>query len=474
MNRRLEATAMQSPTASKRDSPLDLSVKTIRQSADSTAHDDSENSIYNHHLQNANYPATQQMRPEARHSHLPPQLPYANLATAAVSLPNVHNHSSSAFSATQRQPYPPANPSPAVYTPETPSYRVNNGVQEDAAIRHPVSEYRNEKMTFSFTYEQKQQMHRTQVNAQVSATRFSQYYQNDAARAKPVQQLSQQYTSMNQLIAEKNFTPTAQAKAQNSAARKRRAYNETPTPPMKNPRVSLEWRESIDKEIENRLNAYTSQKAREQEEKAKNVPDGYREQVPSNTESVLRSNLEKDTREPPKLPFTQYLEQHKAQHKLPVQPIQAYPHQQWYQQKPHLSNQYPNTQPYKPRSESYQDGHALKFNKTSFESGDLKIIEKVENVKHDQEQRPLPPFRAFSMQSPDTYSQEGAAADSVPHAKLKKCFVESETTRKSDQDQSRAALMASALAHPRIRTKAELKQVNYLFRLLHRRRFKST
>lgn len=457
VNRRLEAAAMQAPAVTKRDSPLDLSVKTIRQSADSTAHDDGENSMYNHHLQNATYSvAPHQMRPaEARHPHMP-QLPYANVATAAVSLPNVHSHSSSAFSATQRQPhYPPANPTSAVYPPEQAPYRVNNGrIPED---RHPVSEYRNEKMTFSFTYEQKQQMHRSQVNAEVSTMRFSQYYQNDTNK-----KATQQYTSMNQMLPEKNLQPHSPPGKPPplTVSRKRRAFNETPTPtptpastptPTKNPRVSLEWRENIDKEIENRLNAYT--KAREQEEQASKSPHDYREPSQPHEGSVLRSNLEKDKESPrqhiAKLPFTQYLEQHKAQHKLPVQPIQAYPHHQWYNQRP---SQYPNMQPYKPPLPAHE-AHAVKFNKTSFESKDLKIIEKVENVK-TQEQRPLPPFKAFSMQQPAPYSPE-------ERIKSEKFQNETETNRKAEmgKGQSRAALMASALAHPRIRTKAELKQV---------------
>lgn len=478
VNRRLEATALQSP-AVKRDSPLDLSVKTIRQSADSTAHDDPENSMYNHHLQNAGYSIAPHMRPvEGRHSHLPPQLPYANLATAAVTLPNVHNHSSnSAFSAIQRQPhYPPVNA--PVYPPEAPSpYRVSNGQLvpvEDAALRHPVSEYRNEKMTFSFTYEQKQQMHRTQVNAQVSTVRFSQYYQpNDAAKPKNNgQPTSQPY------LPDKSFaSPSPQPKLpSNGTSRKRRAIPETPTAPVKNPRVSLEWRENIDKEIENRLNA--CMKAREQEERASKSThvESYREppQVPSNADSVLRSNLEKERDLHTKLPFTQYLEQHKAQHKLPVQPIHPHPHHQWYRQP--NAQQYPNMQPYKPAMSPrppehrvvYQDNHVVKFNETNFEQRDLKIIEKVEN-KHLEtlEQRPLPPFRAFSMQPSSPYSPSHHERDTKVLIERRSETDTPPASGSADEDsQSRAALMASALAHPRIRTKAELKQVSFLIEFL--------
>lgn len=481
------------------------------------------------------------MRPAALPAGHLAQLPYAasaTSATAAVSLPNIRSHSNSpasaaaaaaaAFSVTHQRtlhyPTPPQIPSnalPAVYTPEMATPYWNGQMQDPhdkaVAIAHPpVSEFRREKTTFSVTIEKEQQIHRTQVNAEVSSMRFSsshQFYQhpNDIAAAKlkaasasPSQPPYPNFASLTNAQT-KPALPAAPSPTPNSS-RKRKAIEPPPAAasPMKNPRISLEWRENIDKEIENRLNAYTTMKAREQQEKetskvgpaaSPSPRESYRDIVPSSVaspsplssrmpqatpspqppaiESVLRSNLEKDRdRNSPSgansFPNNQYLEQ-KAQHKLPVLPVHPFP--QWYagqQRAPANSAMQTFKSPRSDQHPAYPNHHAVKFTKSNFETRDLKIIEKVE-LK--QEQIPLPPFHAFStMQnapSPNAtqYNNERVHKPSAEHdvpASDKFDVLEKVNVDKKDVEddgQSRAALMASALAHPRFRTKAELKQV---------------
>lgn len=531
--RRVESTALESAAnVPKRDSPLDLSVKTIRQSADSTALDDPESS-YGQHFPLA---AHQSLRNEGRHAHLP-QLPYAS----AVAISSVRNHSNSI----QNRQFVMPNP-PSVSYQEINS-GLKNGQLRDELSKHPLSQYKNEKMTVSITYEQNQETQHTQVNTQLSSLKYSSHYYQQTERklknSRTPHLMSVDHGSKN--VSHVHPTETnnisasvAQTSQMTTSVRKRRPIGNEISSPIKAPRViSQGWRENINKEIENRLNAYTSMKAKEEEEKLLNLAsrnnDSYRSnalpqqnnQLRDDKESVRSAILKNEkeqldqyrqtsalssqtsakpssgyplqqTHSSTTLPFPQYLEQQqqqqqqqkqqqqqlKAQHKLPVQPIQLHhSHQQWYQNNV-LSHQRPLStnsllsSPCKPSV--FHDSQALQFSQIDYNNrNDLKIIEKIENPKitNEGEKKPLPPFRALPLMS---FSPQTSKSTPPPpplderlqetrgvEIKLEQNSSDSEfsSSHKEKEGQSKAALMASAKAHPRIRTKAELKQVSVVF-----------
>lgn len=439
-----------SPAVSKRDSPLDLSVKTIRGVPDSTAHDDAEAAAAATYSQHYPVAAHQPLRiGEARHPQMP-QLPYATSG--------VRNTAVASFNGTSR---------PAThYYPETAYNSLANGQLAEDVQRMPVSEIRNEIVNVSITYEQKQQVHRTQVNAQISATQYShQYYRLPESNAKLPQ------PPVNHMLAPpgetNHLSPAISAPATHPRKRRLTPTAEIAHPP-KNPRAS-DWRESIEKEIENRLNAYTTKKAREREEERQLASNKNNDNSYQNNNSEGSAFM---TREPPrtafspsvvaKLPKAQQQQssswQHpqKAQHKLPVQPVQMHPlTQQWYPPSQQRSYPYDNTQ----ARPSFADAHSR--------PSELKIMQKIENAVQ-QKPLPLPSFQMGFAQKPPT-SAEGANKVITETREKEKSEISAakfalELKKEKDEEaQARAALMASALTHPRIRTKAELKQVGRNF-----------
>ncbi len=489
----------------KRDSPLDLSVKTIRQSADSTAHDDPDNSVYGQPFAHAS----------GRLPHLA-QLPYPQVA----GLPAVRNHSpGNSFNTSQSRQTQQFSMSTSVSVPypEGPPYVLNGQLHKDRN-RHPVSEYRNEKMTVSITYEQEKQVHRT---TQVSSMQYAQYYHHPSdgnpksARPPPLAATPDRVNPNPMISPDVNHgaVPVASKAVPNVLPRKRKPTNDVSSSPLKNPRISSEWRENIDKVIENRLNAYTTMKAKEEEErqqlKVKN--DSYRDPSPhrnllskdlelrrSSTSSTppqqqqqqhpqlppvakTNSSYAAQPTHSPKLPFGQYAEQSpKAQHKLPVQPVQSlHPHQQWYHNNAHLQPRGgAPTLANSPYKQPVFTDHTLQFSRLPYDSRvDLKPIEKIENPKLadvPEHQKPLPSFGVLPTLSFPNQSKSPAVGEPFVGRHTVEVKTERNTPdvelssisplprKERSENQSREALMASALAHPRIRTKAELKQVSVI------------
>lgn len=553
------------PLVAKRDSPLDLSVKTIRQSADSTALDDPENPAYSHFALASGH------HQHGRHPHLH-HLPYA------LPHPAARNHSTGAAMPYRGPPnpthhhYPIANPLPTPAYPELGGgkFVVPNGHlrRDEAALvgRLPVSE----KMTVSITYEQKQQTHHTQVNAKVSAV--SHYYPLEggakgqlAPTLPPLASLSG--VDVRAGVISSALAPLAQPQplppasspasllstkvsatisAAVSSKKRPCKYDEAPpVPPPKMPcsgSSSQDWRENVSKEIDNRINAYTAMKARVEKEERQHTTtgnDGYRvkapvAQPPKVVPEVDNRLAQLNYHQPPmaastskggfgqhrppshspKSPFIPYAEaqhhrqphlqnlqeqqlQQKAQHKLPVQTIQMHHSpQQWYStnaspamvQRPPSSNIFAHSgsasrsaSPYKPPV--YQEVQPLPFSKSGLDGcNDLKIIEKVENPKlreQEQHRHPLPSFQHLPTMSFPQKSKSSAS----PHQQLPSIDnrylenrIESKDARKEvnvvsadrkflpakdkSEPQSRESIKASVLAHPRFRTKAELKQVS--------------
>lgn len=533
------------PLVAKRDSPLDLSVKTIRQSADSTALDDAENAYGHFALAH---------HPHARHPHLP-QLPYVSVAMSP------RNHSAGAASAAYgsaanqaRQPAAHYSVAPAAAYAEPPAnFVVKNGQlrREDALGRHPVSE----KMTVSITYEQKQQSVRTQVNAKVSAV--SHYYPQEGVAksnrptlpvAEPSGSTAEQSQSLPPAASPAGLLSTkvsATISAAVSSRKRPSKYDEIPPSSVKSARGGGDWRENINKEIDNRINAYTAMKAREEEEERRSgiaANDGYRaeapvSQPPKEPESRANSyqtmapaskfSQQRPPSHSPKSPFSPYMEQklqihqqmqqqqiqrqqlaqhmqeqqfqqqpHKAQHKLPVQSVQMH-HvpQQWYPtvnpptaQRPYPSSDYAHSNrsasPYK--APVYQEAHPLRFSKSGFDGGnDLKIIEKIKNPKgyEEQETQPLPSFQHLPAMNfppkskPSAHQQLPSIDNRFLENRLDSniCRKEPKVATAADNEpqprkdksehQSRESIRASVLAHPRFRTKAELKQVSSEFNI---------
>lgn len=565
------------PLVAKRDSPLDLSVKTIRQSADSTALDDPENPAYGHFALTAGH------HQHGRHPHLH-QLPYASVALPPAA---ARNHSTSAALTPYGGPanqtrhplhYAVANPLPgaaAAYPEQGGGNFVLNNRQvcrDEAALvsRHPVSE----KMTVSITYEQKQPTRLTKVSA------VSHYYHQPidgcakASRARPLPSISSMsgVNVRNSVIGSApppvalppqplppasspagllSTKVSATISAAVSSRKRSSEYDEVPPVAAKHCRVSggssQDWRENINKEIDNRINAYTAMKAREEEEEERRLTnsgnEGYRVDVPvsQSPKTVSESDnrmAQRNYPQPaavvpttksgfsqqrppshsPKSPFSPYTEQQqqhhhqhhhrqphpphiqeqqnqqlKAQHKLPVQAIQMHHSpQQWFSpataQRPPSSSIFAHgsasrsASPYKPPV--YQEAHPLPFSKSGFDGrNDLKIIEKIENPKvreQDQQRHPLPSFQHLPTMS---FPQKSSASPhqqlpSIDNRYLENRIVNKDAAKKEvviantdtelhprkdeSEHQSKEAIKASLLAHPRFRTfrtKAELKQV---------------
>lgn len=245
------------------------------------------------------------------------------------------------------------------------------------------------------------------------------------------------------------------------------------------------------------------------------IQHNYQQPLVAASTSKGGFNQQRPPSHSPKSPFSPYVDQqqphlphmqeqqqqqlhHKAQHKLPVQTIQMHhsPHQLYQTNansgmQPWLpsSNVYAHSgstsrsaSPYKPSV--YQEVQPLPFSKSGLDGrNDLKIIEKVENPelhRQDQQRHPLPSFQHLPTMSFPQKSKSSASTNqqllSIDNRYLENRIDNNDVTRKEvntvstdskfhpgkdkSEPQSREAIQASVMAHPRFRTKAELKQVS--------------
>lgn len=497
----------------KRDSPLDLSVKTIRQSADSTAHDDIENAaVYSQHFINNAHPS---LRVQGRHSHVP-QLPYTSvgLPSGGNTFNGIQSREMRCSSASSVDKMTSGYTAVAQYAPK------NGHVSENVSRLPTISDFRNEQVTMSITSEQKQKVHHGEVNAE--SMQYSHYHHamNTKARVSLPGECSIENANHELSLKTNHLPPTTihpkLSSGIDSFPRKRRPTPIESPSLLKTPRVSTEWRQRFDKELENRLKEYENKKAREEKEKllaskeenkSSNATvvqqiDAVPEKIltclgevdehlqSSNCSPVVKQEQLRQSSEhiqlqcPSKLPFMQYLEQQqKAQHKLPVQPIQLHhSSQQWYQQGPQrsLAQATCRNSQYKPSS--FPDAHQTAFTKLYDNRSDTKNIQNISNSKsvNSEKQKPLPPFKAlplkigFPSKSSLIHVIDEPMQDMCPKENDRETVLRDEeyissafSKEKIDDHQSTAALMASALTHPRIRTKAELKQVSIFSLLSH-------
>lgn len=494
----------------KRDSPLDLSVKTIRQSADSTAHDDIENAAaYSQHFVNNAHPS---LRVQGRHSHLP-QLPYTSvgLPSGGNTFNGIQSREMRCSSASSVDKMTSGYAAVAQYAPK------NGQVSENVSRLPTISDFRNEQVTMSITCEQKQKVHHAEVNAQ--SMQYSHYHHAMDTKARGSLPGEYSIENTNHDISPKtnHLPPTTihpkLSSGIDSFPRKRRPTPTESPSLLKTPRVSTEWRQRFDKELENRLKEYENKKAREEKEKLLATKEENKscsnatvvqhiDVVPEkiltclgevdehlksqNCSPVVKQEQLRESSEhtrpqcPSKPPFMQYLEQQqKAQHKLPVQPIQLHhSSQQWYQQgsQRSLAQATCRSSQYKPSS--FPGAHQTAFTKLYDNRSDTKNIQNTNNSKsvNSEKQRPLPPFKAlplkigFPSKSSLISVIDERVQDMCPKEDDRESVLRDEeyvssafSKEKIDEHQSTAALMASALTHPRIRTKAELKQVSIIF-----------
>ncbi|RZF34005.1 hypothetical protein LSTR_LSTR012350 [Laodelphax striatellus] len=254
----------------KRESPLDLSVKTVRQSADSTAKDDSSSENYHHNTVPAGYHHHEMLVGHSRTSKTPPKAASSRQTPSLHNYPNYQESESNTgapkvdflpnFSAPHQNNYQ-ASPAAAAFTPEPKKRSRKSGTPTVTTGQYPNPYQNPANLKKSLPYDYKQNAYyatNTALPAKTSQNRNGNMYSGmsaDAAYLLDVKQfqhqsrmdyLNQQALSSNQPPAESN-------------------YKRASTTDLNNPRQAKipkfdQWKQKFDEQIDLRFKSYASSK----------------------------------------------------------------------------------------------------------------------------------------------------------------------------------------------------------------------